>query len=117
MGSRSAFTGTGSGFGASTSKPSAANTTICCLSLKPRPRTYYEKRSTRLVSRSSEISHSSRWAKPISTQKVTAVLQRTDGSLEQFECSYLIDAEGAYSIARGTVGVHFQGKSHVEARS
>ncbi len=46
--------------------------------------------------------------------KLTAVLQHTDGSLEQFECSYLIDAEGAHSIARGTVGLHFEGKSHVE---
>jgi 2-polyprenyl-6-methoxyphenol hydroxylase-like FAD-dependent oxidoreductase len=46
---------------------------------------------------------------------LTAVLQHTDGSLEQFECSYLIDAEGAHSIARGTVGLHFEGKSHVEA--
>jgi 2-polyprenyl-6-methoxyphenol hydroxylase-like FAD-dependent oxidoreductase len=47
--------------------------------------------------------------------KLTAVLQHADGSLEQFECSYLIDAEGAHSIARGTVGLHFEGKSHVEA--
>ena len=47
--------------------------------------------------------------------KLTAILQHTDGSLEQFECSYLIDAEGAHSIARGTLGLHFQGKSHVES--
>jgi 2-polyprenyl-6-methoxyphenol hydroxylase-like FAD-dependent oxidoreductase len=47
--------------------------------------------------------------------QLTAVLQHADGSLEQFECSYLIDAEGAHSIARGTVGLHFEGKSHVEA--
>jgi len=47
--------------------------------------------------------------------KLTAVLQHADGSLEQFECSYLIDAEGAHSIARGTVGLHFEGNSHVEA--
>jgi 2-polyprenyl-6-methoxyphenol hydroxylase-like FAD-dependent oxidoreductase len=46
--------------------------------------------------------------------KLTAVLRHTDGSLEQFECSYLIDAEGAHSTARGTVGLHFGGKSHVE---
>ena len=45
---------------------------------------------------------------------VTAVLRRGDGSLEQFECSYLIDAEGAHSTARGTVGLHFEGKSLVE---
>jgi 2-polyprenyl-6-methoxyphenol hydroxylase-like FAD-dependent oxidoreductase len=46
--------------------------------------------------------------------KLTAVLQHRDGSLEPFECSYLIDAEGAHSTARGTVGLHFEGKSHVE---
>ena len=46
--------------------------------------------------------------------KLTAVLRHGDGSLEQFECSYLIDAEGAHSTARGTVGLHFEGKSHVE---
>jgi 2-polyprenyl-6-methoxyphenol hydroxylase-like FAD-dependent oxidoreductase len=46
--------------------------------------------------------------------KLTTVLQHTDGSLEQFECSYLIDAEGAHSTARGTIGLHFEGKSHVE---
>jgi 2-polyprenyl-6-methoxyphenol hydroxylase-like FAD-dependent oxidoreductase len=46
--------------------------------------------------------------------KLTAVLRHRDGSLEQFECSYLIDAEGAHSTARGTVGLHFEGKSHVE---
>ena len=46
--------------------------------------------------------------------KLTAVLEQKDGSLEQFECSYLIDAEGAHSTARGTVGLHFEGKSLVE---
>jgi 2-polyprenyl-6-methoxyphenol hydroxylase-like FAD-dependent oxidoreductase len=46
--------------------------------------------------------------------KLTAVLQHRDGSLEQFECSYLIDAEGTHSTARGTVGLYFEGKSHVE---
>ena len=46
--------------------------------------------------------------------KLTAVLQHKDASLEQFECSYLIDAEGAHSTARGTVGLHFEGKSLVE---
>jgi 2-polyprenyl-6-methoxyphenol hydroxylase-like FAD-dependent oxidoreductase len=46
--------------------------------------------------------------------KLTAVLQHRDGSLEQFECSYLIDAEGAHSTARGTVGLHFEGKSLIE---
>ena len=46
--------------------------------------------------------------------KLTTVLQHTDRSLEHFECSYLIDAEGSHSTARGTVGLHFEGKSHVE---
>ena len=47
-------------------------------------------------------------------RELTAVLQHRDGSLEQFECSYLIDAEGTHSTARGTVGLYFEGKSHVE---
>jgi 2-polyprenyl-6-methoxyphenol hydroxylase-like FAD-dependent oxidoreductase len=46
--------------------------------------------------------------------KLTAVLQHSDGSLKRFECSYLIAAEGAHSTARGTVGLHFEGKSLVE---
>ena len=46
--------------------------------------------------------------------KLTAVLQHKDGSLERLECSYLIDAEGAHSSARGTIGLHFEGKTHVE---
>jgi 2-polyprenyl-6-methoxyphenol hydroxylase-like FAD-dependent oxidoreductase len=47
-------------------------------------------------------------------KNLAAVLQHKDGSLEQVECSYLIDAEGAHSTARGTVGLHFEGKSHLE---
>lgn len=43
--------------------------------------------------------------------KLTAILQHTDGTLENFECSYLIDAEGAHSTGRGTVGLQFEGKS------
>src|SRR5258708_30235087 len=45
---------------------------------------------------------------------LTAVLRHGDGSLQEFECSYLVDAEGAHSTARGTVGLHFEGKSLVE---
>ncbi len=45
---------------------------------------------------------------------VTAVLQGSDGSLERFDCSYLIDAEGTHSIARATLGLHFEGKSLIE---
>jgi 2-polyprenyl-6-methoxyphenol hydroxylase-like FAD-dependent oxidoreductase len=37
--------------------------------------------------------------------KLTAVLQHTDGSLEQFECSYLIDAEGAHTRVSDRVHV------------
>ena len=45
---------------------------------------------------------------------LTAVLEHTDGSLEQFECAYLVDAEGAHSTARGTLGLDFEGKSLAE---
>ena len=45
---------------------------------------------------------------------VTAVLEHGDGSLERFECPYLIDSEGAHSIARETSGLQFEGKSLVE---
>src|SRR5258707_5308800 len=46
--------------------------------------------------------------------KLTAVLQHGGGTLERFECSYLVDAEGAHSTARASVGLHFEGKSLVE---
>jgi 2-polyprenyl-6-methoxyphenol hydroxylase-like FAD-dependent oxidoreductase len=41
----------------------------------------------------------------------TAILQHPDGSLERFECSYIIDAEGAHSTVRSTVGLEFEGKA------
>ena len=43
--------------------------------------------------------------------KLTAILQHDGGALEPFECSYLIDAEGAHSTVRNTAGLQFQGKS------
>ena len=42
---------------------------------------------------------------------VSAVLQHGDGKLEQFSCTYMIDAEGAHSVARATLGLQFKGKS------
>jgi 2-polyprenyl-6-methoxyphenol hydroxylase-like FAD-dependent oxidoreductase len=45
---------------------------------------------------------------------LTAVIEHTDGSLEQFECAYLVDAEGAHSTARVTLGLDFEGKSLAE---
>ncbi len=45
---------------------------------------------------------------------VTAVLKHADGSLEQATFAYLIEAEGAHSTARATLGLKFEGKSLVE---
>lgn len=46
---------------------------------------------------------------------ITATLKHgTDGSLEQFDCAYMIEAEGAHSTARATLGLQFEGKSLVE---
>jgi 2-polyprenyl-6-methoxyphenol hydroxylase-like FAD-dependent oxidoreductase len=42
---------------------------------------------------------------------LTATLRHSDGRLEEFEPSYLIDAEGAHSIIRSTLGIEFKGKS------
>ena len=42
---------------------------------------------------------------------VTVTLRRADGSLEAFEASYLISAEGAHSTVRTTLGLRFEGKS------
>lgn len=46
--------------------------------------------------------------------KLTAILQQTDGSLENFESSYLIDAEGAHSTVPGAGGLQFEGKAPQE---
>lgn len=44
-------------------------------------------------------------------EAVTAVLKHNDGSLENATYEYLIDAEGAHSIARSATGLEFQGKT------
>jgi 2-polyprenyl-6-methoxyphenol hydroxylase-like FAD-dependent oxidoreductase len=45
---------------------------------------------------------------------LTATLRHSDGRLEEFEPSYLIDAEGAHSIIRSILGMEFKGKSREE---
>ena len=42
---------------------------------------------------------------------VKAVLRHKNGTLEEATASYLIDAEGAHSIARTNLGLQFQGKT------
>jgi 2-polyprenyl-6-methoxyphenol hydroxylase-like FAD-dependent oxidoreductase len=42
---------------------------------------------------------------------VTASLEHTDGSLEQLNVAYLIDAEGAHSIVRSSLGLDFKGST------
>ena len=53
-------------------------------------------------------------SKPGSSDGVTVVLRRADGTLEQVEAAYLISAEGSHSIARTTLGLSFEGRSHPE---
>lgn len=43
--------------------------------------------------------------------RVTTILRRADGSLEELDSSYLISAEGAHSTVRETLGLKFEGKS------
>lgn len=42
---------------------------------------------------------------------VTAVLRHNDGDLDECRAAYLIDAEGAHSIVRPTLGIEFEGKT------
>lgn len=42
---------------------------------------------------------------------ITAILHHKDGGNEEVHASYLIDAEGAHSIVRATLGLGFQGKT------
>jgi 2-polyprenyl-6-methoxyphenol hydroxylase-like FAD-dependent oxidoreductase len=42
---------------------------------------------------------------------VRAIIQHADGSLESSESAYLIDAEGAHSLVRATLGLQFEGKT------
>jgi 2-polyprenyl-6-methoxyphenol hydroxylase-like FAD-dependent oxidoreductase len=48
------------------------------------------------------------------TGSLTATLRHSDGRLEEFEPSYLIDAGGAHSIIRSTLGIQFKGKTREE---
>jgi 2-polyprenyl-6-methoxyphenol hydroxylase-like FAD-dependent oxidoreductase len=43
-------------------------------------------------------------------ETITSVLKHRDGSLESATFDYMIDTEGAHSIARTTLGLHFEGK-------
>ena len=45
---------------------------------------------------------------------VTAFLKHKDGSLESVTLEYLIDAEGAHSVARTTLNLQFEGKTFPE---
>ena len=42
---------------------------------------------------------------------VTATLEHCDGSIEEIRPAYVIDAEGAHSIIRSTLGLEFKGKT------
>jgi 2-polyprenyl-6-methoxyphenol hydroxylase-like FAD-dependent oxidoreductase len=42
---------------------------------------------------------------------VTTVLEHADGSIEEVTVAYVIDAEGAHSIIRNTLGLQFKGKT------
>jgi 2-polyprenyl-6-methoxyphenol hydroxylase-like FAD-dependent oxidoreductase len=51
---------------------------------------------------------------PEHSDLVTAVLKHPDGSLEEVDCAYLIDTEGAHSIGRMTLDLQFKGKTREE---
>lgn len=51
------------------------------------------------------------FAQPERHGDITAVLEHADGTLEKFACLYMIDCEGAHSIARSTLGLEFEGKT------
>ncbi len=42
---------------------------------------------------------------------ITATLEHSDGSIEEVRPAYVIDAEGAHSIIRSTLGLQFKGKT------
>ncbi len=42
---------------------------------------------------------------------ITATLEHSDGSMEEVRPAYVIDAEGAHSIIRSTLGLQFKGKT------
>jgi 2-polyprenyl-6-methoxyphenol hydroxylase-like FAD-dependent oxidoreductase len=45
---------------------------------------------------------------------VKAILKHRGGSLEEVNCEYLIDSEGAHSISRTTLNLQFEGKTRKE---
>lgn len=45
---------------------------------------------------------------------ITATLEHMDGSVETLNAAYVIDAEGAHSIIRDTLGLDFKGKTFEE---
>lgn len=45
---------------------------------------------------------------------VKAILKHKNGSLEEFNCAYLISTEGAHSVARTTINLNFKGKTRDE---
>ncbi|CAM6083581.1 unnamed protein product [Calypogeia fissa] len=45
---------------------------------------------------------------------VKAILKHKDGSLEGFDCAYLLDTEGAHSLCRTTMDVQFKGRTREE---
>jgi 2-polyprenyl-6-methoxyphenol hydroxylase-like FAD-dependent oxidoreductase len=45
---------------------------------------------------------------------VVATIEHTNGSIEEVKAAYLIDAEGAHSIIRETLGLNFKGKTFDE---
>src|SRR5580700_11489377 len=46
---------------------------------------------------------------------VTAALEHADGSIEEVTAAYVIDAEGAHSVIRNTLGLQFKGRTLDEA--
>jgi len=54
------------------------------------------------------------FAQPERNGDITAVLQHGDGTLEKVACRYMIDCEGAHSIARSTLGLEFAGETFEE---
>ena len=51
------------------------------------------------------------FAQPEQGTGIRATLRKADGSLEELEAAYLIDAEGAHSTVRRTMDLAFEGKS------
>ena len=54
------------------------------------------------------------FAQPERNGDITAVIEHADGTLEKTACAYMIDCEGAHSLARATLGLEFEGKTLAE---